>query len=132
MDSNNLNSERIQKFSTTEGPNNDDINGEIVLKELETIDVTPNTKHLYVLLCQCNLVDKFNFFVEEDVDDQVLSKLDPNGKNFTLLTTKLHLNLGSTMKFQEALTGFQEEMRTTLEKEETIGQAVKNKVETKY
>lgn len=131
MDSNNPNPEIIQKISTNQGSNNDDLIGEIVLKELETIDVTPNTKHLYVLLCQCNLVDKFNYFVEEDVDDQVLSKLDPNGKNFTLLTAKLHLNLGSTIKFQEALTAFQKEMRT-LEKEETIGQGVKNKVETKY
>lgn len=86
------------------------------IEELETISIPENTSQLYKLLLSCNLIGSFQKFVDEDFDDQVIAVMDP--RNHSLIS-KILPKIGSQIKFQNALSNFQESSRNqTFEREE--------------
>lgn len=79
-----------------------------VMEELDEVVVPKGTLELYKLLASCNLLEKFEEFINESFDDEAIALIDPN--NLSALDEIL--KKGAQIKFKAALIKFQASLKT--------------------
>lgn len=76
--------------------------------DLPEIHIPEKTLELYKLLAKCNLVDFFEEFADDEINDDSLKLMDPEKQSFWGIVPKILKKSGQLLRFHHELTVYRQ------------------------